>query len=48
MADKQKVIPQWLPTLEQREHLAKRAAYDGLTITGYVKQLVNADMRKRR
>lgn len=43
-----KVIPQWQPTIEQRKHLAKRAAEEGTTITGYVKQLVNQDMRKKR
>lgn len=46
--NKPKLIPQWLPTVEQRKHLAKRASEEGTTITGYVKQLVNADMRKKR
>lgn len=48
MNDKQKVIPQWIPTINQRKHLAHRAAEEGTTITGYLKQLVNADMRKKK
>ena len=46
--DKQKVIPQWIPTINQRKHLAYKAAEEGTTITGYIKQLVNADMRKNK
>ena len=44
---KPKLIPQWQPTVEQRKHLAYHAANEGTTITGYLKQLVNADMKKR-
>ena len=47
MTEKPKVIPQWLPTIEQRQHLAKRAAEEGTTITGYIKQLVRNDMKRR-
>ncbi|AUR93862.1 hypothetical protein NVP1189B_36 [Vibrio phage 1.189.B._10N.286.51.B5] len=46
--DKPKLIPQWQPTPEQRNHLAESASKEGTTITGYIKQLVNADMRKRK
>jgi len=46
--ERPKVIPQWMPTVEQRKHLAKMASEEGTTITGYIKQLVNSDMRKRR
>ena len=46
--EKPKLIPQWSPTAEQRQHLEVMAALDGTTITGYLKQLVNADMRKKR
>jgi len=45
---KQTLIPQWTPTPEQRKHLEEMAAKEGTTITGYVRQLVNADMRKKR
>lgn len=46
--DKPKMIPQWVPTTDQREYLTKRAAEEGTTMTGYIKQLVNADMKKKR
>ncbi len=45
--DKPKIIPQWLPTVKQRQHLARRAAEEGTTITGYMKQLVNADIKRK-
>lgn len=45
---KQKKIPQWEPTEAQRLHLEKMAEVSGLTLTGYVKQLVNADMKKAK
>lgn len=48
MEDKPKIIPQWLPTTEQRKHLVERAVSEGTTITGYLKQLVNSDIRKKR
>lgn len=47
MTDKPKIIPQWLPTVKQRQHLARRASEEGTTITGYVKQLVNADIKRK-
>lgn len=45
---KQKKIPQWEPTEAQRKHLENMASISGLTITGYVKQLVNADMSRKK
>lgn len=48
MPEKAKMIPQWFPTKEQRKHIEDRAAESGLTLTGYIKSLVNADMRKKR
>jgi hypothetical protein len=45
---KPKLIPQWIPTVAQRKHLADKAAEDGTTITGYIKNLVNADMKRKR
>lgn len=46
--EKPKIIPQWQPTQKQRDHLEAMANEEGGTITGYIKKLVNADMRKRR
>lgn len=46
--EKPKVIPQWTPTVNQRVHLEMMAEKEGTTLTGYVKQLVNADMKKKR
>jgi hypothetical protein len=40
-------IPQWQPTKEQREFLDKKASEYG-TITGYIKGLVNREMKKDR
>lgn len=48
MTNKPKIIPQWQPTIEQRKHLTDRAVSEGTTITGYLKQLVNSDIRKKR
>lgn len=44
---KPKLIPQWIPTTAQRKYLSEKAAEEGTTITGYIKNLVNADMRRR-
>ena len=46
--EKPKIIPQWQPTKKQRDHLETMANEEGGTITGYIKKLVNADMRKKR
>jgi len=45
---KQKKIPQWEPTEAQRKHLELQSSMEGTTLTGYIKQLVNADMKKKK
>lgn len=45
--EKGTLIPQWSPTLKQREHLEAMALENGTTLTGYIKQLVNKDMKRK-
>lgn len=44
-SEKISVIPQWMPTRQQREHIETSAKKLGVSITGYIKQLVNADIK---